>query len=204
MQKLMLALFTLLFAQGVLANPVVVLETSKGNITIELFEKEAPATVQNFLAYVDEGFYNGTIFHRVIPDFVVQGGGFNKNLSQKETKAPVQNEAKAALKNLRGTIAMARLSAPHSATSQFFINLRDNPALDYREHNMGYTVFGKIDDTGMMPVDQISYVETGTTGMHQNVPVEPIEIIRAYRLKAEESSAPASNTATPATPATAQ
>lgn len=203
MQKLLLALFTLLFAQGILANPVVVLETTKGNITIELFEKEAPATVQNFLAYVDEGFYNGTIFHRVIPDFVVQGGGFNKNLSKKETKAPIQNEAKAALKNLRGTISMARLSAPHSATSQFFINLRDNPALDYKPHNMGYTVFGKIDDTNMMPVDQISYVETGTTGMHQNVPVEPIEIIRAYRLKVEGSPAAASDSPSPA-PAAAQ
>lgn len=184
MLRFSLAIVFLLASHLALANPFVVLETTKGNITIELFEKEAPATVKNFLAYVDEGFYNGTIFHRVIKDFMIQGGGFTKDLAQKETKAPIQNEARELLKNLKGTISMARQSAPHTASSQFFINVVDNPSLDFRKHNMGYAVFGKIaDDDSLRVAEVISYVETGSSGMHKDVPVEAVEIIKAYRAK---------------------
>lgn len=183
MLRLTLAVIFLLSTHLALANPQVVLETNYGNITVTLFEKEAPLTVQNFLSYVDDGFYNGTIFHRVIKDFMIQGGGFTKELSQKQTKEAIKNEAKESLKNLRGTIAMARTSAPNTATSQFFINLKDNPSLDYKSFNLGYAVFGEVDEAGMRVVDKISYSLTGIIGMYRDVPVETIEIIKAYRVK---------------------
>lgn len=179
-------LFTLAISQMSSAeNSQVVFETNRGNLEIELFDEQAPITVQNFLTYVNEGFYNGTIFHRVVPEFVIQGGGFTKELSKKKTKAPIKNEAKPELKNLRGTLSMARTSAPNSATSQFFINLVDNKSLDYRQFNVGYAVFGKI-TAGMLLVDEIANVRRGTVGILQNVPVDAIEIIKAYQVKTEQ------------------
>ena len=156
-------------------NPSVVVETSKGNFTIELYKDKAPKTVDNFLTYVDDGFYNGTIFHRVIRDFVVQGGGFTPEFARKKTKKPIKNEASEEAKNLRGTIAMARTSAPDTATSQFFINLKDNSSLDYRSFNKGYAVFGKI-TSGMSVVEQISYSDTGMVGRLKDVPTQTISI----------------------------
>ena len=183
LRKLPIAIILLFISHFSLANPQVIFETNKGNITIELFEKEAPVTVKNFLAYVDSGFYNGTIFHRVIKDFMIQGGGFTKELSKKETNEPIKNEAKESLKNLRGTISMARTSAPNTATSQFFISVKDNPSLDWKKHNLGYAVFGKVDEAGMRVVDKISYTQTGIIGMRRDVPVDTVEIIKAYRVK---------------------
>ena len=183
MLRLSLAFILFFSSQLLLANPKVILETNQGNITITLFEKEAPLTVKNFLGYVDDGFYNGTIFHRVIKDFMIQGGGFTKELSKKQTKEPIKNEAQAMLKNLRGTISMARTSAPNTATSQFFINVKNNPPLDWKKHNLGYAVFGEIDNAGMRVVDKISYSHTGIIGMRRDVPVQTVEIIKAYRVK---------------------
>ena len=183
MLRLILALVLIVSSQLALANSKVVFETNYGKITIELFENEAPETVKNFLSYVDDGFYEGTIFHRVIKEHIVQGGGYTKELSKKQTRDPIKNEAKESLTHTRGTIAMARNSAPHTATSQFFINVKDNPEFDYRKHNMGYAVFGKIDEAGMRVVEKISYSKTGIIGMQKHVPVETVEIIRAYRLK---------------------
>ena len=167
----------LLLSQGALAATQVILETNLGNITVELYEKEAPISTKNFLTYVNEGFYNGTIFHRVIPDFIVQAGGFTKELAEKPTKSPIKNEAKDSLKNVRGTLSMARLSAPDTATSQFFINIEDNKNLDYQEYNIGYAVFAKVID-GMQVVNQIANSPTGSLGMHRDVPTEAIEIIK--------------------------
>ena len=164
-------------------NPIVVMETNRGTIKIELFAEEAPITVENFLAYVNEGFYDGTIFHRVIPNFVIQGGGFTKELQKKKTKDPIKNEAKPELKNLRGTLSMARTSAPDSATSQFFINLVDNKSLDYRQFNVGYAVFGQVTE-GIFIVDGIASTRTGTVGIYRDVPVDAIEITKAYQVKA--------------------
>ena len=167
------------------SNPKVRMKTTLGDIVIELYPKQAPATVANFLQYVTSGFYDGrdgngaTIFHRVIPDFVIQGGGLTADLTQKQTNAPIVNEANNGLKNLRGTIAMARTSDPNSATSQFFINLVDNPSLDYVEgQNAGYAVFGEVVE-GMDVVDKIAEVETHTVGQYQDVPVDPITITSA-------------------------
>lgn len=159
------------------ANPVVVMETSEGTIKAELFADKAPETVKNFLAYVDDGFFAGTIFHRVIPDFMIQGGGFTAEMQQKATKAPVKNEARADVKNARGTLAMARTSDPNSATAQFFINLKANGFLDRDQarDGYGYAVFGKVTD-GMDVVDKIAQVKTRNAGMHQNVPVTPVVI----------------------------
>lgn len=165
------------------SNPMVILKTSKGDITIELFEKEAPATVANFLAYVDSGFYKGTIFHRVIDGFMIQGGGFTADMNQKSTRAPVKNEAANGLKNARGTLAMARTQDPNSATAQFFINVVNNDFLDFRSpdpRGIGYCVFAKV-VSGMDVVDAIKGVTTADRGMHQNVPVEPVEILDAVR-----------------------
>ncbi|MCB1620185.1 MAG: peptidyl-prolyl cis-trans isomerase [Thiothrix sp.] len=162
-------------------HPQVLLETSKGNITLELDTKAAPDTVQNFLGYVQDGFYNGTIFHRVIPGFMVQGGGMNTDMSDKTTRAPIRNEAGNGLKNNRGTVAMARTNAPHSASSQFFINVADNDFLNFRNETpqgWGYAVFGKVVE-GMDVVDAIVGVKTGNHGMHQNVPEAPITIDKA-------------------------
>lgn len=163
------------------ANPVVVLETSKGDITIELQPDKAPITVQNFLKYVDKGHFDGTIFHRVIPGFMVQGGGFSPDMREKSTEAPIKNEANNGLTNARGTIAMARTNDPDSATAQFFINLVDNArGLDPRPGSAGYTVFGRVIE-GMEVVDEIAKVRTGSKGFHQDVPVEPISIKDARR-----------------------
>lgn len=157
-------------------NPRVLIETSKGNITIELDAKNAPISAENFMAYVNDGFYDGTIFHRVIPGFMVQGGGMNPDMSEKQTKAPIQNEANNGLANDRGTLAMARTNMPHSASSQFFINVADNTFLNHKgetPQGWGYAVFGKVTE-GMDTVDAIVGVKTGSHGMHQDVPAEPV------------------------------
>lgn len=156
-------------------NPVVIMTTSKGDIKIELFKDKAPVTVENFLSYVNEGFYNGTIFHRVIPNFMIQGGGFTPDFTQKSTKPPIKNEAKNGLKNERGTLAMARTQVVDSATSQFFINLVDNSFLDNGVRDYGYAVFAKVID-GMDVVDEIGSVQTGTKGMYGDVPQEDVVI----------------------------
>lgn len=164
-------------------STVVIMETNRGNIEIELDSAKAPKTVANFLAYVDEGFFDGTIFHRVIPGFMIQGGGFTPEMEQKSTKANIQNEATNGLKNLRGSIAMARTHNPHSASSQFFINLADNDFLNFTGQNMqgwGYCVFGKV-ISGMETVDDIAKVRTGNKGMHGDVPKETIEVISVKR-----------------------
>ena len=158
------------------------MKTSLGEIELELDRDQAPKTVENFLRYVDEGFYSGTIFHRVINSFMIQGGGFTPNLLKKETHAPVANEANNGLKNLRGTIAMARLPDPDSATSQFFINHVDNPDLDYpKPDGWGYTVFGRV-TRGMETVDRIADVFTGTRFGMSNVPDQPIIIESVTRV----------------------
>ena len=155
---------------------VVKLETSMGNIVIELNEQAAPVTVKNFLGYVEAGFYDGTIFHRVIPGFMIQGGGFTKQMAEKDTRAPIINEAKNGLSNEKGTIAMARTSDPDSATAQFFINHRDNDFLNYIDDNKaGYAVFGKVTE-GMDVVDAIASVKTTTRNGMEDVPVEPVTI----------------------------
>jgi cyclophilin family peptidyl-prolyl cis-trans isomerase len=152
------------------------LETSMGNIIIELNEQAAPVTVKNFLGYVNEGFFDGTIFHRVIPNFMIQGGGFTDQMVEKQRRTPIVNEAKNGLKNERGTIAMARTNDPDSATCQFFINHKDNDFLNYVENgNPGYAVFGKIIE-GMDVVDAIASVNTTTRMGYNNVPVNPVEI----------------------------
>jgi peptidyl-prolyl cis-trans isomerase B (cyclophilin B) len=159
----------------------VVLETSLGDITLELDRAKAPVTTENFLSYVTSGHYDGTIFHRVIPDFMIQGGGFSEEMRQKPTVAPIVNEADNGLKNRRGTVAMARTGEPHSATAQFFINLKDNGFLDHTaktERGWGYTVFGKVVE-GMDVVDKIATAKTGTRGGHENVPADAIVIAEA-------------------------
>ena len=159
------------------------IETSMGTITVELDDAKAPITVKNFIDYAQAGHYDGTIFHRVIDGFMIQGGGFTKDMNQKETKAPIKNEAANGLKNARGTLAMARTMIVDSATSQFFINLVDNDFLNYRGPDprmFGYAVFGKVTD-GMEVVDRIAKVKTGFAGPHQNVPEEPV-IIRKVHL----------------------
>ncbi|WP_419095784.1 peptidylprolyl isomerase [Endozoicomonas lisbonensis] len=158
------------------------METSKGNIVIQLDEKRAPVTVKNFLGYVEDGFYDNLIFHRVINGFMIQGGGMDKTMSQKPTKSPIYNESSNGLGNRRGTIAMARTSAPHSATSQFFINLEDNNSLNYRTGQPGYTVFGEVVE-GMDAVDAIAKVRTGRKAGHADVPVEPVVIVKAQRVQ---------------------
>jgi peptidyl-prolyl cis-trans isomerase A (cyclophilin A) len=156
--------------------PRVVLSTSEGDITLELDAEKAPQTVANFLAYVKAGHYDGTIFHRVIDGFMIQGGGFTPDMKQKPTKAPIALESRNGLKNARGTIAMARTSVPNSATSQFFINVVDNPRLDYpNPDGHGYAVFGRV-VAGMDVVDRIRAAPTGNRDGHQNVPVTPIVI----------------------------
>jgi len=156
----------------------VVLETSLGNIKLELDEAKAPKTVANFLSYVDEGFYNNTIFHRVISNFMIQGGGFEPGLKQKKTKAPIKNEAPNGLSNAKGSIAMARTNDLHSATAQFFINVADNRSLDDR--HSPYCVFGKVVE-GMDVVDKIKAVATGQRGHHGDVPVKDVVIVSASR-----------------------
>ena len=155
---------------------IVRLETSMGTIVIELDRQAAPVTVKNFLEYAESGFYDGTIFHRVMPGFMIQAGGFTNNLERKKTRNPILNEAKNGLSNKRGTIAMARTSDPNSATSQFFINHKDNTPLDYAAGgNPGYAVFGKVTE-GMDIVDAIAAVKTATRNGMDDVPVEPVAI----------------------------
>jgi cyclophilin family peptidyl-prolyl cis-trans isomerase len=165
-------------------NVKVLMNTSMGSIELELYADKAPLTVKNFLRYVDEGFYSGTIFHRVINSFMIQGGGFDQNLQQKRTHAPVKNEAKNGLKNKRGTIAMARTSAPHSATAQFFINHVNNTNLDYPSGDgWGYCVFGKV-TKGMKTVDKIADVYITTKNGMRSVPEKPVIIKSVTRLPA--------------------
>lgn len=173
---LLMALSTSLMAQD---NPVVVMETNKGTITIELWEDKAPISVENFLRYTDNGYFDGLVFHRVIPGFMVQGGGFDPELVQKSTYEAIKNEASASVPNNRGTLAMARTSVVDSATSQFFINLVNNDYLNHTDETprgFGYAVFGEVTD-GMSVVDLIATVETGPgRGGHQDVPTEPVII----------------------------
>ena len=167
------------------ANPRVVIETWEGNIVIELYPDKAPETVKNFLAYVDARFYNGTIFHRVIPNFMIQGGGFLPGMKEKSTRPPIKNEADNGLKNMRGTIAMARTGDPHSATAQFFINVVNNDYLDHKRKSIegwGYTVFGKVVD-GMEVVDTISYVKTVSVGSFQDMPEKAVMILKVKRVE---------------------
>ncbi|MCK4601213.1 MAG: peptidylprolyl isomerase [Phycisphaerae bacterium] len=164
-------------------NPVVVIETSKGTIVAELWPDKSPETVENFLAYVDEGFFDGTIFHRVIPGFMIQGGGFTPSMEKKPTGSPVVNEARADVGNDRGTLAMARTGDPHSATAQFFINHADNNGLNHTAkttQGYGYCVFGKVSD-GLDVVDAIAKVKTKTVGQHGDVPTETVEIVSVRR-----------------------
>lgn len=166
-------------------HPTFLIKTSSGDIKIELDAEKAPKSVANFIDYANSGHYNGTIFHRVIDNFMIQGGGFTTDLSQKPTKAPIAIESDNGLKNKRGTLAMARTSDPNSATSQFFINVKDNEFLDFRGKNSrdyGYTVFGRVVD-GMDVVDTIKKVKTTSKGMYQDVPVETVEIISVTPVK---------------------
>ena len=158
------------------ANTVVEMNTSMGKIEIELFNDKAPISTQNFESYIKDNFYNGTIFHRVIPGFMIQGGGMNADMTEKTTKASIQNESYNGLKNTRGTLAMARTNNPNSATSQFFINTVDNDFLNKSQMNAGYAVFGKV-TKGMDVVDKITQVPTANLGMHQNVPKQAIKIV---------------------------
>ena len=166
-----------------MSNPMVLMETSSGDILLELFEDKAPVTVANFLRYVDEEFYNYTIFHRVLKDFMIQGGGLGVRMDEKATHEPIQNEAGNGLKNTRGTIAMARTSEPHSAAAQFFINLVDNDFLDHEDdtpENFGYCVFGKVED-GMDVVDKIAKLKVKAQGEHEAVPLDMVVITRISR-----------------------
>ncbi len=165
-----------------MAGTQVVMETSLGSMTIELDDAKAPLTVANFLSYVDEGFYNGTIFHRVIPNFMIQGGGFEPGMRQKPTKGQIKNESTNGLSNARGTIAMARTSVPDSATSQFFINVTDNKFLDraQAQDRVGYCVFGKVVE-GLDVVDKIKAVKTGSKGGHGDVPIQDVTITSVRR-----------------------
>lgn len=159
---------------------MVILNTSLGKIKLELDGEKAPITVENFLGYVDDGFYDGTVFHRVIPGFMIQGGGMTADMGAKQTKAPIENEADNGLQNDRGTVAMARTAAKDSATAQFFINLKDNDFLNHGVRDFGYAVFARVVE-GMDVVDKIAAVPTASKGMHQNVPVEPVLIESARR-----------------------
>jgi peptidyl-prolyl cis-trans isomerase A (cyclophilin A) len=162
---------------------MVVFETTLGNFEVELFEKEAPISSANFLGYVDDGFFDGVIFHRVIPGFMIQGGGFEPGMKQKKVKAPIKNEATNGLKNKRGTLSMARTNVVDSATAQFFVNLVDNDFLDHTgPSNYGYAVFGKV-TSGMDVVDKIAQVATTNRAGHQNVPAADVVITRASTKK---------------------
>jgi len=190
MKKTLLFLFATFFITMVCGNtvtaaaqnPQVVFSTTKGDMVIELYVDKAPISVKNFLAYVDNGFYDGVIFHRVIPGFVIQGGGFSPEMAKKTTKAPIKNEADNGLKNLRGTLSLARTQVVDSATTQFFINLQDNAALDHQAGNFGYAVFGKVVE-GMDVVDTIAGVPTSNHDHYRDVPTIPVIIKKATRKK---------------------
>lgn len=174
---LLFAFLAVLMAAGSLqaANPILIMETSMGIIKIELFEEQAPVTVKNFLSYVDDKHYDNTIFHRVKDGFMIQGGGFSPGMREKETKKAIKNEAGNGLSNLRGTLAMARLNDPDTATAQFFINVVDNKFLDRNTESAGYAVFGRVTE-GMDIVDKIRKVKTGTQKGHSDVPNEDVII----------------------------
>ena len=159
-------------------------ETTLGAFTVDLFDADAPITAQNFLEYVDAGHFNDTVFHRVIPGFVIQGGGMTADMRQKQTRAPIRNEAGNGVKNRRGSLSMARTNDPNSATSQFFINLVDNVSLDQGRGNPGYAVFGCVVE-GMDVVDKIAKVKTGRRGGHEDVPVEPVVVTSVTRVAKE-------------------
>ena len=154
---------------------MITIKTSHGDISVELFDEKAPISCENFLQYARDGHYDGTVFHRVIPNFMIQGGGMDENMSDKPTRAPIKNEADNGVSNARGTLAMARTMVVDSATSQFFINLKDNDFLDHGTRDFGYAVFGKVSD-GMDVVDKIAAVQTGNRAGHQDVPVEAVTI----------------------------
>lgn len=180
MKRLLIVLMFLAASTGIFAagNPVVIMKTSMGNVEIELFQDKAPATVVNFLSYVNSGFYNGTIFHRVIGNFMIQGGGFTPGMGEKKTLPPVKNEAANGISNLTGTVAMARTMEPQSATAQFFINVADNRFLDYKSpttEGYGYCVFGRV-VKGMDVVERIKRVQTGNKGYFQDVPLQDVVI----------------------------
>ena len=164
-------------------NSLIRFETSHGDFTVELYADEAPETVANFLAYVDAEFFDGTIFHRIVPGFVIQGGGLDVDFANRETRDPIRNEAKNGLKNLRGTLSMARTSAIDSATSQFFVNLADNAFLDHSARDFGYAVFGRVTD-GMAVIDTIAKVPTGRRKGYQDAPLEDVVIKSARRIGA--------------------
>ena len=175
--SLLIAAF-ILVGNAIAENPRLELKTSRGMIVVELFQDKAPKTVANVLQYAKDGFYNGTIFHRVIDGFMIQGGGFERDMREKRTRGPIENEATNGLKNELGTLAMARTPAPHSASAQFFINLKNNEFLNFREpttQGFGYAVFGKVVG-GMDVVNAIAKVRTGRSGQHSDVPTEPITI----------------------------
>lgn len=159
---------------------MIVLSTSLGDITVELLTADAPVTVANFLEYVDDGHFDGTIFHRVMPGFMIQGGGFAPDMGERATRSPIKNEADNGVKNTRGTLAMARTQEADSATSQFFINLADSTFLDHGGRDFGYAVFGRVTE-GMDVVDRIAAVKTANRGMHGDVPVEPVIIVSLRR-----------------------
>lgn len=175
-KKIGLSLGLVFIVNQAFANTNLQIKTNLGNINIELYDEQAPTSVKNFKSYVNSQFYNGTIFHRVIPGFMIQGGGFDSNMKEKATQAPIQNEANNGLKNTRGTLAMARTNNPNSATSQFFINVANNDFLNKSVGNPGYAVFGKVTQ-GLDVVDKIVNTPTGTVGMYQDVPKQAVKII---------------------------
>ena len=180
--KLMTMLFLLFSTLAFGKSPVIVMQTNMGEIEIELNEEKAPVTVKNFLTYVDAKFYDGLIYHRVIDNFMIQGGGYSEKMEEKKTRAPIKNEAKNGLKNENGTIAMARTADPDSATAQFFINVSDNSSLNYPSPDgHGYAVFGKV-TSGMHVVNRIKKIKTGNLNGHQNVPMDAV-IIKTIRRK---------------------
>lgn len=188
MKKLLCLCLLLASPTGFAKDPEVLIKTTQGDFTVRLFADKAPITVENFLAYVDSGYYKGTIFHRVIPKFMIQTGGFNERMEEKETLPPIKNEAKNRVHNERATIAMARTNDPDSASSQWFINVRNNFTLDWAPRNPGYTVFGEVID-GMYTVDMIAIEPTGSFMGHQNVPLTPIIITDVVLLGAEPEPA---------------
>lgn len=182
---LMLSLMFAPFMAAQAENPRVLMETNHGAMIIELYPEDAPETVENFLAYVKSGFYEGTVFHRVISNFMIQGGGFDENMKQKPTLKPIKNEADNGLQNKIGTISMARTSDPHSATSQFFINVANNSSLDFREKTpraYGYAVFGRVVE-GMRTVNEIRNIPTGSKMGHQDVPLKPVVIQKVRQIR---------------------
>jgi peptidyl-prolyl cis-trans isomerase A (cyclophilin A) len=181
------------------SGPVVVLTTSLGKIKIGLHKDKAPITVDNFIKYVHSGHYDGTIFHRVMPNFMIQGGGLDPDMTERPTRPPIKNEARNGLRNSRGTVAMARVDDPNSATSQFYINVKDNHALDFGIRGAGYAVFGEVLE-GMDVVDKIVSVPTSSKGIHENVPETPVVIKTAREVPAAAPVSPAPASAAPPSP----